>query len=56
MSKGIRKTYYVHDKQAKFIKDLAEINFRSESFMIEKAIDLLAEHLGGYGDGADDEH
>lgn len=50
MSRGTRKSYYLPTKEAEFIRELAEINFRPESYFIKIAIDILAEQLGGFGD------
>ena len=45
-----RKCVYLPDHQIKWLREMAEINMRSESFFVQRAIDCLAELLGGYGD------
>ena len=45
-----RVSYYIPERQAKFIREIADINFRSQSDIIGFAIDCLANTIGGYGD------
>lgn len=48
---GKRKCFYLPDKQCKWIREMADINRRSESYFVELALDKLIELTGGYEDG-----
>lgn len=45
-----RVSYYIPAYKAKFIREIAELNFRTQSELIGFAIDCLANTIGGYGD------
>lgn len=46
--KGRRKCIYLPGKQAAWLKDIAEVNGRSESYIVQLAIEKLVEMTGGY--------
>lgn len=48
--KGKRKCIYLPGKQAAWLKDIAELNGRSESYIVQLAIEKLVEMTGGYED------
>ena len=48
---GRRKCFYIPERQCQWIKEMAALNRRSESYFVELALEKLIEITGGYGDG-----
>ena len=48
--KGKRKCVYLPERQVKWLQEIAELNGRSESYIVQLAIEKLVEITGGYGD------
>ena len=46
--KGKRKCIYLPARQAKWVSEIAEINGRSESYIVQLALEKLIEMTGGY--------
>ena len=47
----LQKVFAFNGQLCKWIREMAEINRRSQSYFIELALDKLIELTGGYGDG-----
>ena len=46
--KGKRKCFYISERHAKWLQEMAEINMKSESWLVKLAIEELIEQTGGY--------
>ena len=50
MNRKCIKSFYLPEKQIKWLQEMAEINRRPQSFFVEVAIEKLIEITGGYPD------
>lgn len=48
MSKKIVRSYYIDERQDKWLKEMAELNIRPASYFVRLALEKLIEMTGGY--------